>query len=58
MTVAAAFYLGLLGVAVLTRNLRESAGEILPRYGHLDVFIGKNSARDVFPLLISELDKH
>jgi len=31
---------------------------VLPGYGHLDVFIGKDSAREIFPLLISELDKH
>ncbi len=29
----------------------------LPDYGHLDVFIGKDAARDVFPLMIEELDK-
>jgi cholesterol oxidase len=30
----------------------------LPEYAHMDVFIGKNSAKDVFPLLVQELDKH
>jgi hypothetical protein len=30
---------------------------VLPDYGHLDVFIGKDAARDVFPLMIEELDK-
>lgn len=29
----------------------------LPAYGHLDVFIGKNAPRDVFPLIIDELRK-
>jgi hypothetical protein len=29
---------------------------VLPGYGHLDVFMGKNAARDVFPLMIKELD--
>jgi hypothetical protein len=29
----------------------------LSGYGHLDVFIGKNAARDVFPLIIDELSK-
>jgi hypothetical protein len=29
----------------------------LPSYGHLDVFMGKNAARDVFPLIEAELDK-
>jgi len=31
---------------------------ILPGYGHLDVFMGKNAARDTFPLIIQELEKH
>ena len=30
---------------------------VLPDYGHLDPFIGKDAARDVFPLMIEELDK-
>jgi alpha/beta hydrolase fold len=30
---------------------------LLPGYGHLDVFIGKDAARDVFPQMIAELDK-
>ncbi len=30
---------------------------ILPAYGHLDVFIGKDAVRDTFPLMIEELDK-
>jgi hypothetical protein len=29
---------------------------VLPGYGHLDVFLGKNAARDTFPLLVAELD--
>ena len=28
----------------------------LPGYSHLDVFMGKNAARDVFPLMLAELD--
>jgi hypothetical protein len=27
----------------------------LPNYSHLDVFMGKNAARDVFPLMLAEL---
>jgi hypothetical protein len=27
----------------------------LPEYGHLDVFMGKRAARDVFPLMLEEL---
>ncbi|MEX2528220.1 MAG: esterase [Gemmatimonadota bacterium] len=30
---------------------------ILPDYGHLDVFMGKNAARDVFPLMLTELNR-
>jgi hypothetical protein len=30
---------------------------ILPNYGHLDVFIGKDAARDVFPLMLDELER-
>jgi pimeloyl-ACP methyl ester carboxylesterase len=29
----------------------------LPGYSHLDVFMGSNAARDVFPLMLAELDK-
>jgi pimeloyl-ACP methyl ester carboxylesterase len=30
---------------------------ILPRYGHLDMFMSDDAARDVFPLMVSELDR-
>ncbi len=30
---------------------------VLPGYSHLDVFLGKNAARDVFPAMMAELDK-
>jgi hypothetical protein len=30
---------------------------VLPDYSHLDVFIGKNAARDAFPLILEELDR-
>ena len=29
---------------------------ILPGYSHLDVFMGTNASRDVFPLMLAELD--
>jgi hypothetical protein len=29
----------------------------LPNYGHLDVFMGRNAARDVFPLMAQELEQ-
>jgi pimeloyl-ACP methyl ester carboxylesterase len=30
---------------------------ILPGYGHLDIFIGKNAAKEVFPIMLAELEK-
>ncbi|GAA2758355.1 alpha/beta fold hydrolase [Actinopolymorpha rutila] len=33
----------------------KDALHILPGYGHLDVFIGQNSARDTYPLILEEL---
>jgi len=30
---------------------------LLPGYGHLDPFIGEHAARDVFPLMLAELEK-
>lgn len=30
---------------------------VLPGYGHLDIFMGKDAARDVFPLILAELNK-
>ena len=40
-------------------TLRENyhSLHILPNYGHLDVFMGKNAAQDTYPLIIAELDK-
>jgi pimeloyl-ACP methyl ester carboxylesterase len=29
----------------------------LPTYSHLDVFMGKDAAKDVFPLMVAELDR-
>lgn len=29
---------------------------IIPGYGHLDVFMGKNASRDVFPVILEELE--
>ncbi len=31
---------------------------LLPNYGHLDVFFGKEAARDVFPIIYQELEKN
>lgn len=30
---------------------------LVPGYGHLDMFMGRNASKDVFPLMINELDK-
>ena len=30
---------------------------LMPGYGHLDVFMGENAARDVFPRMLEELEK-
>lgn len=30
---------------------------IIPGYGHLDIFMGKNAHKDVFPIMIEELNK-
>lgn len=35
----------------------QSALYRIPDYSHLDVFIGKDASRDVFPLMLDELDK-
>ncbi len=30
---------------------------VIPHYGHLDPFLGKNAVRDTFPLMLRELDR-
>lgn len=30
---------------------------VIPNYGHLDVFFGKDASRDVFPLMLEELER-
>jgi hypothetical protein len=30
---------------------------VLPDYAHLDVFIGKDAGRDVFPRMLDELER-
>ena len=34
----------------------KHALHVLPDYAHLDVFIGKDASRDVFPLMLDELE--
>jgi choline dehydrogenase-like flavoprotein len=31
---------------------------VLPEYAHMDAFIGRNAARDVYPIVRAELDRH
>ena len=51
------------GSAQTMRWLREHHGPdactrlVFPDYAHLDCFIGRNAARDVFPLVVLELDR-
>jgi hypothetical protein len=35
----------------------QYALHVVPRYGHLDMFMGKDAARDVFPLILDALRK-
>ncbi len=30
----------------------------IPKYQHMDCFVGKDAARDIFPLILAELDQH
>jgi pimeloyl-ACP methyl ester carboxylesterase len=41
----------------LTKHRDSDSLHIVPGYGHLDMFMGENAARDVFPLMVAELDK-
>lgn len=31
---------------------------VIPDYAHMDCFLGKNASRDVYPIILAELDKH
>jgi hypothetical protein len=39
------------------RHGRGHTLHVLPRYSHLDVFMGKDAARDVFPIILGELER-
>jgi hypothetical protein len=39
------------------RTRKDHAFYDLPDYGHLDMFMGRQAARDVFPLMLKELEK-
>jgi cholesterol oxidase len=51
------------GSAETLRWIREHHGTdactrlVIPGYAHLDCFIGRNAARDVFPLVLRELER-
>jgi hypothetical protein len=52
------------GTAVTYDYLRERFGPelytrtVVPGYAHMDCFIGKDAAADVFPLIIEQLDRY
>ncbi|MGB7962124.1 MAG: alpha/beta fold hydrolase [Propionicimonas sp.] len=41
----------------LARHRGGDTLHLLPNYGHLDVFLGKNAADDVFPIILGELNR-
>ena len=51
------------GSAETERWIQEHHGRdacarlVFPDYAHLDCFIGRDAARDVFPLVVRELDR-
>ena len=51
------------GSEITYNLLREKNGKdlytrhLIPGYAHMDCFIGKNSSRDVFPVILEELEK-
>ena len=51
------------GSAITYELLRESNGpelytrHVIPAYAHMDCFIGKDAARDVYPVVTAELDR-
>jgi choline dehydrogenase-like flavoprotein len=44
--------------------LREANGEelytrhVIPEYAHMDLFVGKDTSRDVYPIILRELEMH
>ncbi|MEZ3160269.1 alpha/beta fold hydrolase [Microbacterium sp. BWT-B31] len=52
------------GSALTYEWLREQNGpelysrHVVPGYAHMDCFIGKDAARDVYPLIAAQLDQH
>lgn len=64
-----AFFAGLNNLCFLAESQRRTFAffegwrknyhslRLVPNYGHLDMLIGKDAARDVFPLILEELEK-
>lgn len=52
------------GSAITYRVLSERNGDeyysryVIPGYAHMDLFIGKDAARDVYPVITAQLDTH
>lgn len=52
------------GSAITYRELSERNGaeyysrHVIPGYAHMDLFIGQDAARDVYPLITAQLDLH
>ena len=52
------------GSRITYDHLRAVNGEgyytrhVIPGYAHMDCFIGEDAARDVYPVLVAELDRH
>jgi len=40
-----------------TKGKGNYAAHVIPRYGHLDVFMGKDASRDVFPIILDALHR-
>jgi cholesterol oxidase len=41
-----------------TNGANQIQRKIMPGYSHLDSIIGKNAYLDIFPYILSELNKH
>jgi len=52
------------GSELTYEHLRRANGasdytrHVIPHYAHMDCFIGRNAARDVYPVVAAELDRH
>ena len=52
------------GSEITYNILREANGEdlyvrhVIPEYAHMDAFVGQDTSRDVYPIILGELEKH